>query len=68
MLAYKPLIIRSSYRSKSTAASSEILDSALEHKLEPNEIRKLYFSPSFDLKAMQKILDHDNHEMREKFR
>ncbi len=36
--------------------------------LKPAELRAAVFQPSFDMEKMTALLDHDNHEMRAKFR
>ena len=37
-------------------------------RLNPTKIRGLYEDAAFDIAAMQKLLDHDNHEMRQELR
>ena len=34
----------------------------------PEKIRKAWFAPEFPVPKMTHLLDHDNHEMRAKFR
>ena len=36
--------------------------------LRPADLRAAVFQPSFDLNKMTELLDHDNHEMRSRFR
>ena len=36
--------------------------------LRPADLRAAMFQPSFDLNKMTDLLDHDNHEMRKRFR
>ena len=34
----------------------------------PEKIRQAWFAPEFPVQKMTHLLDHDNHEMRQKFR
>lgn len=36
--------------------------------MQPNELRKKWPDPSFNVAKMTELLDHDNHDMRKKFR
>lgn len=36
--------------------------------VQPNELRKSWPAPAFNLDKMTELLDHDNHEMRKQFR
>ncbi|XP_040565436.1 uncharacterized protein [Lepeophtheirus salmonis] len=47
-----------------------ILDSIIRSSiaLSPPEIRKAWPKPDFPVEELKKILDHDNHEMRDEFR
>ena len=36
--------------------------------LRPANLRAAVFQPSFDINKMTELLDHDNHDMRKKFR
>ena len=51
----------------SSSASSEALVS-LSNTSPPSDLRSSWPKPAFDVAAMRQLLDHDNHEMRDKFR
>ena len=53
--------------SSSSSQSSEALVS-LSNTSAPSELRSSWPKPAFDVAAMRHLLDHDNHEMRDKFR
>lgn len=55
-------------RCQSTAAQSAQDAAALNNRVAPVDLRAAQSRVTFDLPAMTALLDHDNHEMRKKFR
>lgn len=56
---------------RTTSTSSKSPSSAqlqMSNSDTPQTIRKSWFPPAFDVDTMTHLLDHDNHEMRNKFR
>lgn len=62
--------IRSSYGISKTQLQStrEFSRSAAVFKLDPGQLREEWGKPSFNVADMTRLLDHDNHEKRVKFR
>ncbi|XP_063847738.1 uncharacterized protein LOC135092899 isoform X2 [Scylla paramamosain] len=51
-----------------TTAQKEAITESLSNRLSPIELRAAQSRMTFDLPAMTALLDHDNHDMRKKFR
>ncbi len=61
----KQIIARSASTSTSSYASAKL---RLSNADPPEKIRKAWFEPNFPVQKLTHLLDHDNHEMRAKFR
>lgn len=55
---------------QSTAAATKAGDKfgSLDNRQPPQALRAAQTTHSFDIKSMTALLDHDNHDMRAKFR
>ncbi|XP_077969139.1 uncharacterized protein LOC120344988 [Styela clava] len=61
----------SNLMTKTLCSTSAVMNQTLSNKMTPPEILSNWnggSKPSFDIDEMNKLLDHDNHEMRTKFR
>ena len=51
-----------------TASDRKPAKLSLSNTENPPKIRQAWFAPEFPVQKMTHLLDHDNHEMRQKFR